>query len=123
MTSELPTRPMPPPTQKPLTALITGTGQSYTAAKAAKQPLLAPIRASKPSVFCISLMSTPALKPRPSARRITDPHVAVLTQAAHLVGQLEPLGHGERVDRRAVLHDLGDAVVGDGDFDPHGRRR
>ena len=27
--------------------------------------------AVKPSVFCISLMSTPALKPRPSARRIT----------------------------------------------------
>ncbi len=34
-TSALPTRPMPPPRQKPLTAAITGTGQSYTAAKAA----------------------------------------------------------------------------------------
>ena len=50
---------------------MSGTGQSYTAAKAAKQPLLAPIRAAKPSVFCISLMSTPALKPLPSLRRTT----------------------------------------------------
>ena len=71
MMSLLPTNPMPPPTQKPATAEITGTGQSYTAAKAAKHPLFAPINASKPSVFCISLMSTPALKPRPSARNTT----------------------------------------------------
>src|SRR4051794_28252126 len=69
--SALPARPMPPPTQKPLTAAISGTGQSYTAANAAKQPLLAPIRAAKPSVFCISLMSTPALKPLPSLRNTT----------------------------------------------------
>ncbi len=62
---------MPPPRQKPCTAEITGTGQSYTAAKAAKQPWLAPTRAPKPSVFCISLMSTPALKPLPSARMTT----------------------------------------------------
>src|ERR1044072_769338 len=39
--SALPTRPTPPPTQKPCTATITGTGQSYTAANAAKQPLFA----------------------------------------------------------------------------------
>src|SRR6202042_1355809 len=34
-------------------------------------PRLASISAVKPSVRCISLMSTPALKPRPSARKIT----------------------------------------------------
>ena len=71
MTSALPTRPMPPPTQKPLTAATTGTSHSYTARNAWKQPRLASMSAVKPSVFCISLMSTPALKPRPSARRIT----------------------------------------------------
>src|ERR1700757_2348714 len=71
MTSELPTRPMPPPTQNPFTAAVTGTSHSYTARKAAKQPRLASISAVNPSVRCISLMSTPALKPRPSARKIT----------------------------------------------------
>ena len=34
MMSALPTRPTPPPTQKPLTAAMTGTSQSYTAANA-----------------------------------------------------------------------------------------
>ncbi len=53
-----------------MTAAITGTAHSYTAANASKQPRLAPISASRPSRW-ISLMSTPALKPRPSAARIT----------------------------------------------------
>ncbi len=35
MTSALPTSPIPPPRQKPLTAAITGTAHSYTAANAA----------------------------------------------------------------------------------------
>ncbi len=32
--SALPASPMPPPTQKPCTAAMTGTSQSYTAPKA-----------------------------------------------------------------------------------------
>ena len=71
ITSAFPTSPIPPPTQNPLTAATTGTSHSYTALNAAKQPRLASISAVKPVVFCISLMSTPALNPRPSARRIT----------------------------------------------------
>src|SRR5687768_17378840 len=50
---------------------MTGTAHSYTAANAAKHPRLAPTSASKPSVACISLMSTPALNPLPSARSTT----------------------------------------------------
>src|SRR3954447_22743692 len=50
---------------------MTGTAHSYTAANAAKQPRLAPTSAVKPSVDCISLMSTPALKPLPSAASTT----------------------------------------------------
>ncbi|COX53506.1 Uncharacterised protein [Mycobacterium tuberculosis] len=42
---------------------------------------MASISAVKPSVRCISLMSTPALKPRPSARRITA-RVSELAPAA-----------------------------------------
>src|SRR5580698_5926134 len=68
--SALPARPMPPPRQNPCTAAITGTAHSYTAANAAKQPRLAPISACGPPAL-ISLMSTPALNPRPSARRTT----------------------------------------------------
>mgnify|MGYP003499932569 CR=1 FL=1 len=34
ITAAVPMRPMPPPTQNPFTAAITGTLQSYTAAKA-----------------------------------------------------------------------------------------
>ena len=68
--SAFPTMPMPPPRQKPCTAAMTGTSHSYTAAKAAKQPRLAPIRASSPRAW-ISLMSTPAQNPRPSARTMT----------------------------------------------------
>ncbi|SHS91077.1 Uncharacterised protein [Mycobacteroides abscessus subsp. abscessus] len=71
ITSALPTKPIPPPRQKPLTAATTGTLQRYTALKASKQPRLVSISAVKPSVACISLMSAPALNPRPSARRIT----------------------------------------------------
>ena len=46
--SALPASPTPPPRQKPCTAAITGTAQSYTAANAAAQPRLAPSRASWP---------------------------------------------------------------------------
>ena len=46
--SALPANPMPPPRQKPCTAAITGTSQSYTAAKAAKQPRFTPTSASSP---------------------------------------------------------------------------
>ena len=91
--SALPARPMPPPTQKPFTAAITGTGQSYTAANAAKQPLLAPMRAAKPSVFCISLMSTPALKPLPSAAEDHHAGLGVVARGGHRVGELEPARH------------------------------
>src|SRR3984957_9997832 len=71
MMSAFPARPIPPPRQNPCTAAITGTAHSYTAAKAAKQPRLAPISASNPPLAWISLISTPALKPRPSARSTT----------------------------------------------------
>src|SRR3954447_24803618 len=50
---------------------MTGTAHSYTAANAAKHPRLAPTSAVKPSVDCISLMSTPALNPLPSAASTT----------------------------------------------------
>ena len=70
MTSEFPTIPTPPPRQKPWTAAMTGISHSYMAAKAAKHPRLAPIRASSPLAW-ISLMSTPAQNPRPSARTMT----------------------------------------------------
>ena len=70
ITSALPVSPIPPPRQKPFTAATTGTAHSYTAAKASKQPRLAPISAGCPSRW-ISLMSTPALKPRPSAASTT----------------------------------------------------
>jgi hypothetical protein len=54
---------------------------------------LASISAVKPSVFCISLMSTPALKPRPSARRITT-CVEVPARGGDGVGQFEPARDG-----------------------------
>src|SRR5580693_5632644 len=50
MMSAFPARPMPPPRQNPCTAAITG---------------------ANPSLAWISLISTPALKPRPSARSTT----------------------------------------------------
>jgi hypothetical protein len=71
MMSLLPTKPTPPPRQNPCTADTTGTAHSYTAANAAKHPRFARTSASNPDVVCISLMSTPALKPRPSARKMT----------------------------------------------------
>ena len=122
--SALPARPMPPPRQKPLTAAITGTGQSYTAANAAKQPLLAPISAAKPSVFCISLMSTPALKPLPSlaqhddARRRDPCRRSVIRSAS----SNQP-ATVERVDRRHVDDDLHDPALVPLTRDPHERQR
>ena len=45
--------------------------EGFTALIDANRGCFEAFRAVKPSVFCISLMSTPALNPRPSARRIT----------------------------------------------------
>ena len=45
--------------------------EGFTALIDANRGCFHAFRAVNPSVFCISLMSTPALKPRPSARRIT----------------------------------------------------
>ena len=65
---------------------MTGTAQSYTAANAAKHPRFAPTSASCPGVRCISLISTPAQKPRPSAAtiatRVAGSAPAALTASA-----------------------------------------
>ena len=42
-----------------------------------------------------------------------DPHRRIRSEALDGVGQLEPTGHGERVDRRVVHDDVGDAEVVD----------
>ena len=47
------------------------------------------------------------------------PDGLVLAQASDRVGQLEPAGDGQRVDRRVVHHHLGDADVVDARRDPH----
>jgi hypothetical protein len=47
------------------------------------------------------------------------PHTAIGAKSADLVAELEPLGHGEGVNWRTVLHDLGNAVRANGDFDTH----
>ena len=44
------------------------------------------------------------------------PHTAIGAKSADLVAELEPLSHGEGVNRRTVLHDLGNAVRANGDF-------
>ena len=64
-------------------------------------------------------MSTPAQKPRPSAARIEHPDLGVGPEPAHGLGQLEPPGDGQRVDRRVVHDHLGDAA-GDRVRDSHG---
>ena len=84
---------------------------------------------------------TTAIAPRASAQSDDFDLVAVLEagepQGARLyitldrfktnepvVGaKLEVDAGGQRVDGRAVLDDLGDAVIPDGDFDTHGGRR
>ena len=48
-----------------------------------------------------------------------DAHTRVVAEASHGVGQLEPSCDGERVDRRIVHHDLGDAVAVDRVRDAH----
>ena len=58
-------------------------------------------------------MSTPALKPLPSARSTTTRVAGVASGSRHRVGQLEPLRNGERVDRRTINDDLGDAAIVD----------
>src|SRR5439155_8345339 len=64
--SAAPQMPMPPPSTKPCTAAITGTRLRCTALKVAWLPALtATIRLASAAS---SLMSTPAQKPRPSAR-------------------------------------------------------
>jgi hypothetical protein len=62
---------------------MTGTGHSYTAANAAKHPFGA---------------------------QDDHAHVLVATECSDRVGDLEPLGNGERIDRWAVHHHFGDAV-------------
>ena len=79
MTSALPTRPMPPPTQKPLTAATTGTSHSYTARNASKQPRLASISAVKPSVV-LHLLDVDA-RVEPAALGPQDHHVGGLVAA------------------------------------------
>ena len=75
-------------------------------------PVGADERASKPSVRCISLMSTPALKPRPSARRTTTCGCRVVAGGGDRVGELEPAARREGVDRRVVDGDRDDARFG-----------
>ena len=124
MTSALPTRPMPPPTQKPLTAATTGTAHSYTARKAVEAAAVGvDQRASKPSVFCISLMSTPALKPRPSARRITTWVLGSRPAAVMASAEVEPALRRDRVDRRVVDGDRDDARFDGLGGDRHADRR
>ena len=54
------------------TAAMTGTSTVVHRGEGGIAPLVGPDRARRsPSVFCISLMSTPALKPLPSERRTT----------------------------------------------------
>ena len=43
-----------------------------------------------------------------------DPHRRVLAQAPHDPGEVEPPRHGERIDRRVVHENLGDALAVDG---------
>ena len=64
--------------------------------------------ASSPSAW-ISLMSTPAQKPRPSARRINHTVVRHATGGEHRLGETEPAGDVEGVHRGVVDDDLGDA--------------
>ena len=47
------------------------------------------------------------------------PDTAIGAKTADLVAELKPLGHGEGVNRRTVLHDLGNAVRANGDFNTH----
>ena len=56
-------------------------------------------------------MSTPAQKPRPSARSTTTPVSSDRPAATSGVGQLEPGGHVEGVHRGVVENDLGDTGV------------
>jgi hypothetical protein len=60
-------------------------------------------------------VEAPALGPQDD-----HPHGRVLAQRPDRVGQLEPAGHGEGVDRRVVHDDLGDAAVVDVGGDRHG---
>ena len=57
-------------------------------------------------------MSTPALKPRPSAASTTHRIAGVAAGRAHGVGQVVPALHGKGVDRREVDRDDGDALLG-----------
>ena len=56
-------------------------------------------------------MSTPAQKPRPAARSTTTRLSGTRPGGEQGVGQREPGGHVERVDRRVVDDHLGDPVV------------
>ena len=56
-------------------------------------------------------MSTPALKPRPSAGRMTTRVAGSRAERVERVGEVEPALHRQRVDRRVVHDDLGDAGV------------
>src|SRR5262245_13861234 len=48
-----------------------------------------------------------------------DAHARVVAESPNQVGELEPSGDRERVDRRIVHHDLGDAVAVDRVRDAH----
>ena len=78
-----------------------------------------PTRASSPLAW-ISLMSTPAQNPRPSARSTTTRISGSRPAAIERVGQREPAGHVQGVDRRDVDHDLGRARPGSDGQDAHG---
>ena len=44
---------------------------------------------------------------------------AIGPESANLIAKLEPFRHGEGVDWRTVLHNLGNAVCSDAHFDTH----
>ncbi len=60
--SAFPAMPTPPPRQCPCTAAMTGTSQSYTAAKVSQQPRFTSINDRFVGSAASSLMSTPAWK-------------------------------------------------------------
>ena len=107
--SALPASPMPPPRQKPCTAAITGTcalvhgGERLVAAAVDADDRLAGRPAS-------SLMSTPAQKPRPSARRMTTRTSGSAPAERTTSASSNQPCDGQRVDRRDVDDDVGDVL-------------
>ena len=83
-----------------------------------QQAWLTATSAACPSA-CSSLMSTPALKPRPSARSTTTRTHGVAARAGQRVRKLPPAGDRQGVHRGMVHHDLGDARAVDRGADRH----